>query len=43
MQGRIKKSVGCKPLSMLDGVYQGSVVWQYFIAKHTQFQEIIKK
>ncbi|HQR94476.1 MAG: glycosyl transferase family 2 [Bacteroidetes bacterium 24-39-8] len=43
LQGKIKKTVGCKPLSGLNGVYSGSVVWQYFIAKHTQFQEIIEK
>lgn len=43
LQGRIKRTNGCKPLSALNGVYQGSVVWQYFIAKHTQFQEIIEK
>jgi GT2 family glycosyltransferase len=31
-----------KPLSALNGVYNGSVVWQYFIKKHTAFQEILK-
>jgi GT2 family glycosyltransferase len=30
-----------KPLSTLKGVYQGSVVWQYFIKKHTAFREIL--
>ncbi len=43
LQGRVKRTDGCKPLSALNGVYRGSVVWQYFIAKHTQFQEIIEK
>ena len=32
-----------KPLSTLDGVYKGSVVWQYFIKKRTRFSEIIHK
>ena len=32
-----------KPLRQLQGVYAGSVVWQYFINEHTAFQEIIKK
>lgn len=30
-----------KPLSALNGVYQGSVVWQYFVKKHTAFKEIL--
>ena len=32
-----------KPIQQLDGVYHGSVVWQYFIKHHTHFQEIIQK
>lgn len=32
-----------KPLSSLQGVYKGSVVWQYFVKKHTRFSEIIHK
>ena len=32
-----------KSMSKLEGVYFGSVVWQYFIKQHTRFQEIIKK
>ena len=32
-----------KPMLQLDGVYKGSVVWQYYIRHHTHFQEIIKK
>ncbi|MCW3119449.1 MAG: glycosyltransferase family 2 protein, partial [Chitinophagaceae bacterium] len=32
-----------KPLCDLQGVYHGSVVWQYFIRQHTGFQEIIQK
>lgn len=39
----IKQSYRLKPLSLLDGVYGGSVVWQYFIKQHTRFQEIIRK
>ncbi|MES2005981.1 MAG: glycosyltransferase family 2 protein [Bacteroidota bacterium] len=32
-----------KPMRSLTGVYVGSVVWQYFIKKHTRFGEIIQK
>ncbi len=32
-----------KPLKNLEGVYRGSVVWEYFISRHTRFQEILRK
>ena len=32
-----------KPLSQLDGVYKGSLVWQYFIRHKTSFQKIVGK
>lgn len=32
-----------RPLDQLEGVYQGSVVWQYFIGRRTGFGEIIEK
>ncbi len=32
-----------KPLKQLEGVYQGSVVWQYFINHKTRFREILGK
>jgi GT2 family glycosyltransferase len=32
-----------KPLCKLEGVYHGSVVWQYFVKGHTRFREIIGK
>ena len=32
-----------KPLRSLKGVYRGSVVWQYFVNRHTRFMEIIQK
>ncbi len=41
--GSIVKTQHRRPLGDLDGVYKGTVVWQYFINKHTRFQEIIKK
>jgi hypothetical protein len=40
---RPKRQFARKPLRELDGVYHGSVVWQYFVKKHTRFQEIIGK
>jgi hypothetical protein len=32
-----------KPLKELEGVYHGSVVWQYFIKHKTRFREILGK
>ena len=32
-----------KPLSKLDGVYKGSLVWQYFVRHKTSFQKIVGK
>ena len=32
-----------QPLTSLEGVYQGSLVWQYFIKHKTSFQKIIGK
>lgn len=32
-----------KPLSTLDGVYKGSLVWQYFVRHKTSFQKIVGK
>jgi GT2 family glycosyltransferase len=38
-----KKMHALKPLSNLQGVYNGSVVWQYFVKHRTRFGEIIRK
>jgi GT2 family glycosyltransferase len=43
LTGKIKVSKGRKSLLGLDGVYQGSVVWQYFVKHKNRFQEIIRK
>ncbi|NCI49531.1 glycosyltransferase family 2 protein [Sediminibacterium roseum] len=40
---RPKRQFARKPLRELDGVYRGSVVWQYFVKHRTRFQEIIGK
>lgn len=32
-----------KPLQQLEGVYKGTIVWQYFVKQRTRFQEIIQK
>lgn len=37
------RSLAVRPLKELEGVYSGSVVWQYFIKQHNHFQEIIRK
>ena len=31
MSGKIKRSINTKPMKSLQGVYGGSLVWQYFI------------
>jgi GT2 family glycosyltransferase len=43
ISGKIKISKGRKHLLGLDGVYRGSVVWEYFIKQRHRFQEIIRK
>jgi hypothetical protein len=30
-----------KPMKTIPGVYNGSIIWQYFIKKQTKFSEII--
>jgi hypothetical protein len=30
-----------KPLSSLTGVFNGSIIWRYFVKKQTKFSEII--
>ena len=37
------KKLSPKPLAQLDGVYKGSLVWQYFVLKKTSFQKIVGK
>jgi hypothetical protein len=37
------KNLSPKPLAQLDGVYKGSLVWQYFIRHKTSFQKIVGK
>jgi GT2 family glycosyltransferase len=32
-----------KPLTQLEGVYHGCVVWEYFINRRTRFHEIIRR
>lgn len=39
--GQIRSSGRRRPLRSLEGVYRGSVVWQYFVKRHTGFREII--
>jgi GT2 family glycosyltransferase len=39
---RVKRPHPRKPFCSLQGVYRGSVVWQYFVGKHSRFQEIIR-
>lgn len=41
--GAIRKTQQRRPLGQLDGVYGGTVVWQYFVNKRTRFRDIVKK
>jgi hypothetical protein len=43
MQTRPARQFPRKPLIELGGVYQGSVVWQYFMKQKTSFKEIVGK
>ncbi|WP_037361386.1 glycosyltransferase family 2 protein [Asinibacterium sp. OR53] len=42
-RGEIHKSQQRRPLCGLDGVYEGTVVWQYFVKRKTRFRDIIQK
>jgi len=42
-RGGIRKTQRRRPLCTLDGVYNGAVVWQYFVNKKTRFRDIVQK
>jgi GT2 family glycosyltransferase len=41
LEGKIKRSEHTKPLKSLDGVFEGSLVWQYFIRNRQDFNKIV--
>ncbi|MBP6000245.1 MAG: glycosyltransferase family 2 protein [Sediminibacterium sp.] len=43
LTGKVNRSKHCKPLASLGGVYNGSVVFQYFIKKRQEFDKIVTK
>lgn len=43
LSGKIKRSSGTKSMKTLDGVYEGSVVYQYFIKNKQHFNKIVTK
>ena len=43
MSGKIKRSINTKPMKSLQGVYGGSLVWQYFIKNKHHFDKIVTK
>jgi len=43
LTGKIKRTKGTKPLDSLGGVYQGSLVFQYFIKNKHFFSKIVSK
>lgn len=40
--GKIKTSNNRKNLNQLDGTYNNSIIWQFFIKKKTKFSQLIK-
>jgi hypothetical protein len=36
-----RNSIPKKPMKALTGVYNGSIIWRYFVKKQTKFSEII--
>lgn len=43
LRGKVNRTKHCKPLAALDGVYNGSVVFQYFIKNRQEFDKIVTK
>lgn len=43
LTGKVNRSRYCKPLASMGGVYNGSVVFQYFIKKRQEFDKIVIK
>lgn len=44
LTGKAEKNTHVKkPMKSLQGVYSGTIVWEYFINKRTRFQEIIRR
>ena len=43
LSGRIKRTKGPKPLQSLEGVYHGSLVFEYFIKNKHYFSKIVSK
>lgn len=43
LTGKVKRSKNTKPMRSLDGVYAGSLVWQYFIKNKHHFDKIVTK
>lgn len=42
LNGKVKRSTMLKPMHQLDGVYRGSLVYQYFIKKRHYFNKIVQ-
>jgi len=43
ISGKVKRSKNTKPMKSFDGVYRGSLVWQYFIKNKHHFDKIVTK
>lgn len=43
LTGKLKRSQNTKPMNALQGVYAGSLVWQYFVKNRYHFDKIVTK
>ena len=43
LTGKVNRSKQCKPMATIGGVYNGSVVFQYFVKNRQKFDKIITK
>ena len=43
LRGKVTRTVAPKPMKNLEGVYNGSLVFQYFIKNHQHFNKIVSK
>ena len=43
LTGKVNRSKACKPLATIGGVYNGSVVFQYFVKNRQKFDKIVTK
>lgn len=43
LSGKVNRTINTKPMNSLQGVYTGSLVWQYFVKNKHHFDKIVTK